>query len=90
MLRWLQRGEGRRLSDKAKEVLGCDLIKHPSYGLVAKGKKRWRAGCGEVEGAVSLNKPKICEGCGLEQPSYGLVAEGKMPLAASSWTAPSL
>jgi hypothetical protein len=49
----------------------------PRYGLELEGKKRWCAGCEAVEGAVSLQMRKMCEGCGLKQPRYGLASEGK-------------
>ena len=55
---------------------GCGL-KQPNYGLASEGKKRWCAGCGAVEGAVSLRKRDMCEGCGLKVPNYGLASEGK-------------
>ena len=52
-------------------------LKRPHYGLASEGNRRWCAGCGDAEGAVSFEKEKICEGCGLKQPAYGLASEGK-------------
>ena len=52
------------------------LICCSEYGLTRTRKARWCVGCA-VEGAVSLTKRKMCEGCGLKAPSTGLALEGK-------------
>jgi hypothetical protein len=41
------------LRKTTKMCEGCGL-KRPEYGLASEGKKRWCAGCGAAEGAVSL------------------------------------
>ena len=60
----------------SKKCEDCGL-KWPNFGLPAKGKKRWCAGCAEGHaGAVNVVSKK-CEDCGLKRPNFGLAVGGK-------------
>ena len=54
-----------------------DCGRRAGYGLPDEGRRRWCAGCAAAHGAVSLQKRKMCEGCGLKQANFGLPADGR-------------
>ena len=61
-------------SHKQKMCEDCEKVQ-PTFGLPGERRKRWCAGCGRSNGAVSLSLQKVCEECRMVTASFGMPGE---------------